>query len=299
MKLATKASALAFWLGWNVLWLLPEPLVAWSFNRAADYCWRKKIRGVRQLEANLSRALGLSVFSTQIRTLSKSGMRSYMRYYYESFLLSHWNERKIAAMIQVENAEPVQKAIAAGGVVLALPHIGNWDLAGAWATKNLGPVATVAERLKPESVFKKFLAMREAIGIKVVPLSGETGVYEFLRDELNKGSLLPILNDRDVAKSGLSNEFFGVQASLPVGAALLALDTGRPLFTCATWYKGKNLVITFDEQIPVPAAASGRARLKQAQEISAVIAQRFESQIQAHPQDWHMLQPIWPDLVVE
>ena len=97
----------------------------------------------------------------------------------------------------------------------------------------------------------------------------------------------------------MGNSFFSARASLPIGAAVLALDTGLPLFTCSTWYDNDVLVITFDEQVPVPSeVAVGRGRLKQAQEITAVIAARFETHIRNHPEDWHMLQPVWSDLVV-
>jgi hypothetical protein len=78
----------------------------------------------------------------------------------------------------------------------------------------------------------------------------------------------------------MGNQFFGHRASLPIGAAVLALDTGRPLFTCCAWYDGNMTVITFDEQILVAEnALTGRERLRKAQEISSIVAQRFEKHI--------------------
>lgn len=300
MKLSGKITALGFWLGWNLLWLFPQSFVAWSFNQASDFCWRKRIKGVRQLEANLGRALNAPAQDAKIRDLSRQAMRAYMRYYYETFLVSRWSRDEICAKVRAENAEPVMEALKSGGVILTLPHSGNWDLAGAWAALNLATVATVAERLKPELIFKKFLAMRTRLGMNILPLTGEAGIYEFLRGQVNSGNVVPLLGDRDVARNGMGNNFFGARASLPVGAAVLALDTGRPLFTCSTWYDGAQLVITFDEQISVPTeVATGRERLRQAQLITAEIATRFEQHITRHPDDWHMLQPVWSDLVVE
>lgn len=300
MKLSSRITAMGFWLGWNLLWLFPESVVSWAFMASADYCWRKRIKGVRQLEANLARALSKDADSSEIRQLSRQAMRAYMRYYYEMFLVTRWSRDEIQTRVRAENAEPVIEALKSGGVILTLPHSGNWDLAGAWASLNLGTVATVAERLKPEMIFKKFLAMRTKLGMKILPLTGEAGIYEFLREQVNSGNLVPLLGDRDVARNGMGNLFFDSRASLPVGAAVLALDTKRPLFTCSTWYDGKQLVITFDEQLPVPDnSETGRERLRQAQHVSAEIAARFEKHIKKHPQDWHMLQPVWPDLVVE
>jgi len=300
MNLSGRITALGFWLGWNFLWLFPRSFIAWAFNQASDYCWRRRIAGVRQLEANLGRALSLGQDDLHLRKLSRDAMRCYMRYYYEMFLITRWSKDEINSRVRAENAEPVIEALKTGGVILTLPHSGNWDLAGAWAALNLGPVATVAERLKPEIIFKKFLAMRTKLGITILPLTGEAGIYEFLRSAVNAGNVVPLLGDRDVARNGMGNNFFGSRASLPVGAAVLTLDTGRPLFSCATWYDGEQLVITFDEQVETPSeVATGRERLRQAQQISAELATRFEKHITAHPQDWHMLQPVWSDLVVQ
>ena len=58
------------------------------------------------------------------------------------------------------------------GAILALPHSGNWDMAGVWLAQNHGTFTTVAERLKPESLYNRFLAYRESLGFEVVPSSG-------------------------------------------------------------------------------------------------------------------------------
>lgn len=300
MKTGSKLAALGFWAGWAFLWLFPERFTAWTFRVAADLCWRKRIRGVRQLEANLARVLGLAVSDSKVREISREGMRRYLRYYYEIFLLTRWSRDEVKSRVRVENDEPVIAALKNGGVILTLPHSGNWDLAGAWAAVTYGTVATVAERLKPELIFRKFLEMRTAMGMNILPLTGEAGIYEFLRGQVLSGNVVPLLGDRDVAKNGMGNQFFGHRASLPIGAAVLALDTGLPLFTCSTWYDDDLLVITFDNQVPVPTEpAVGRERLKQAQVIGAEIAKRFEGHISKHPEDWHMLQPVWTDLVVD
>jgi len=280
------------------MWRMPQPLVRRFFLVLADFLWVCNTKGARQLKLNLSRALNKLPESQDIRHLSRQGLRNYMRYYCETFLLSRWSADKIESAVRAENLEPLRDALSTGGVILTLPHSGNWDLAGAWTTLKLKQISTVAERLKPESVFLKFLKLRTDLGIDVIPLTGTTGVYEFLRERLNQGNIVPLLGDRDVAKSCMSNLFFGYKTSLPVGAALLAMDTGRPIFTCSTWYDGDQLVITFDEPMYVSAEkVPARERLKIAQQVSLTIAKRFEHHIASHPQDWHMLQPVWKDLV--
>lgn len=289
-----------FWFGWNVLWALPEKLSRALFDYVALNSWKRQIVGVQQLELNISRILDCEPTDPRVRELSREAMRSYMRYYCETFLLPRWSTQRLMSSVRAENVELVQTALKQGGVILTLPHSGNWDHAGAWCAKYFGSLATVAERLRPEGVFQKFMKMRTDRGITLMPLTGEGGTYEYLRDNVVQGKVVALLGDRDVAKNGMSNSFFGHKASLPIGAAVLAIDTGRPLFTCSTWYDNGTLVITFDEQVPAPSGEglTGRDRLRAAQEVTALVAQRFENHLRAHPGNWHQLQPVWNDLVV-
>lgn len=289
-----------YWLGWNALWIMPSRLAYFLFNKAAELAWRKESKAIKQLELNLSRVLECDVLDPRIRPLSLKTMQSYMRYYCETFMLPRWSDEQLLNLVRTENAEVVREALNSGGAVLTLPHLGNWDWAGAWAAREFGSLCTVAERLRPEGVFQKFLKARQSRGITLMPLSGDGGTFEFLREHLNQGRVVALLGDRDVAKSGMGNQFFGHRASLPIGAALLALDTGRPLFTCAPWYDGENLVITFDSEVIFDRSpVQGSERLRRAQEVTKQVASNFERHIKAHPENWHQLQPVWPDLVAQ
>lgn len=298
MNLKSSAIDASYWLGWHLIWRLPTRISYWLFKQVAFILWKREVTGVRQLEMNLARVHGYLATDPRIRKLSLLTLQSYMRYYCETFLLPKWNKEKILRTVQTENVEPLETALKSGGAVLCLPHLANWDLAGAWAALYFGSVCSVAERLRPEGVFQKFLAMRAALGVKLMPLTGEGGTYEFLRDHVIQGELVALLGDRDVAKSGMNNQFFGHRATIPIGAALLAIDTGRPLFTCAPWYDGETMVITFDNEIEFDRSpVQGRERLRLAQEVTAQIIRNLETHISAHSANWHQLQSIWPDLV--
>ena len=279
---------------------MPSRMAFYLFEKVAFLSWRRESKAIKQLELNLSRVLDRQVDDPQIRALSLRGMKSYMRYYCEIFMFTRWTDEQLLDRVRAENSEPVMYALKSGGAILTLPHLGNWDWAGAWAARHFGSLCTVAERLRPEGVFQKFLKARESRGMTLMALKGDGGTYEFLREHVNQGRLVALLGDRDVAKSGMGNQFFGHRASLPIGAALLALDTGRPLFTCAPWYDGDNLVITFDSEIVFDRSpVQGRDRLRRAQEITALVAANFERHIRSHPENWHQLQPVWPDLVFQ
>jgi len=268
------------------------------FNKAAQITWRREVNSIKQLELNLSRVLDCSPDDPRIRPLSLQAMQSYMRYYCETFMLPRWNDEQLFNRVRAENAEQLVAALKSGGAILTLPHLANWDWAGAWAARYFGSLCTVAERLRPEGVFQKFLKARESRGITLMPLTGGGGTYEYLRDHINQGRLVALLGDRDVARNGMGNLFFGHRTSLPIGAALLALDTGRPLFTCAPWYDGETLAIAFDSEIVFDRSpVQGRDRLRRAQEVTKLVAENFERHIRNHPENWHQLQPVWPDLV--
>jgi KDO2-lipid IV(A) lauroyltransferase len=122
------------------------------FGKAAQIAWRKESTAIKQLELNLARVLNSEVNDSRIRPLSLQAMQSYMRYFCETFMLSRWSDEQLMGRVRPENADPVVEALKSGGVVLTLPHLANWDWAGAWAASYLGSLCTVAERLRPEGV---------------------------------------------------------------------------------------------------------------------------------------------------
>ena len=112
-------------------------------------------------------------------------------------------------------------------MILSLPHMGNWDHAGAWLAGTGVPFTTVAERLKPESLFERFVEFRESLGMEVIPLTGgEQPPFKILAERLRSGGVLCLLADRDLTASGIEVEFFGSPARMPAGPAALAVDTG-------------------------------------------------------------------------
>ena len=108
--------------------------------------------GVQVLEGNLRRVIGSQAPGGQLRALSRQVMRSYARYWLEAFRLPVMPAgRLVAGMHDTGHLRAAFECLAAGrGVVFALPHMGNYELAGAWViAKGTGSITTVAERLKP------------------------------------------------------------------------------------------------------------------------------------------------------
>lgn len=274
---------------WALVRWLPERVVRWLFDRIADLATRRRGKGVRRLESNLRRALGPDV---DVAPLLKAGMRSYLRYWCEAFRLPVMSRERVVSRTRVLGEERFRAELASGrGVIAALPHMGNWDLAGAWAVHTDAPFTTVAERLEPESLFRRFVEFRESIGMEVIPLTGgERPPAELLRERLRAGGFLALLADRDLTAAGLEVDFFGATAKVPAGPAALALDTGAALFPVTLWYEDDVHVICFHEPVSPPVVGTREERVRA---LAQAVVDKFAAGIAEHPQDWHMLQRVW------
>ncbi|GAA3746318.1 phosphatidylinositol mannoside acyltransferase [Salinactinospora qingdaonensis] len=289
--MAERVAAAAYTLGWALVRRLPERLGRHAFAGIADAAWRRRTSGVGQLEANLERLMAAPVGHDQLRALSRAGMRSYLRYWYEMFRLPALSSAQLHDSVRAVGVERVEQAVASGrGVVAALPHMGNWDLAGAWITARGIPLTTVAQRLRPERLFDRFVAFRSSLGMEVLPLTGAANPFGTLARRLRSGRLVCLLADRDITESGVGVTFFGESARMPGGPALLAQRTGAALLPVSLHYEGRHMVIRVHEEIPVPAAGDTAAKTRA---MTQELAHVFEAEISEHPQDWHMLQPIF------
>lgn len=274
--------------GWTAVRKLPERVALAGFARAADVVTRLRAKGVEQLEANLKRVRP-DASEAEIRELARAGMRTYLRYWCEAFRLQDWNGEQIKASV-VTHDEPVfWKAVEAGrGVVAALPHMGNWDLAGAWAATMGAPVTAVAQRLTPEKLYQRFVGYRKAIGIEVVPLTGGPDPMPVLADRLREGRVVCLVSDRDLSRRGVEVSFFGEKTKMPAGPAALAVRTGASLMPVTMWYDGPVMHIKFHQLLDP--SGGGRDRIRT---LTQAVADEFAVGIAEHPADWHMLQRLW------
>jgi KDO2-lipid IV(A) lauroyltransferase len=175
------------------------------------------------------------------------------------------------------------------GVVVALPHSGNWDHAGAYFCSLGIPLVTVAERLKPEALFQKFLRHRESMGFEVLSLDSRSFITLVKRAKEKR--LIALVADRDLSHSGIDVNFFGSNARMPAGPALLAVKTGIPLIVAHVSYTQTGIHIDFHE-VQVPTQGSETERIEETVQMTAEL---FSVGIAQHPEDWHMLQRIWVD----
>ena len=279
-------SYLIYSLAWRIIRLLPEKSAYRLGDAIARYAVRRDGRRVRRLRSNMSIVSGISS-GVELEQLLDRAMRSNLRYWIDTFRFPSWTPARIRSTVEVFNRSTFDTLIARGeGLVIALPHSGNWDHAGAFFSADGHPVVTVAEHLKPERLFRKFLAYREAMGMEVLDLDGR--VTKTLQDRLREGRLVALVSDRDLSASGVEVSFFGRRAKFPAGPAKLALETGAPLITAHITYTENGIAVHFSDRIETQG--------KSVDDIVQSIAENFEHEIGKRPEDWHMLQRVFLDV---
>ncbi|MFC3571713.1 phosphatidylinositol mannoside acyltransferase [Streptomyces yaanensis] len=278
-------------LGWSTVKTLPEPVATRLGRIIADIAWKQRGKGVRRLESNYARVVP-DATPERLAELSRAGMRSYLRYWMESFRLPAWSTERVKNGFDPKDLHHLTDGLASGqGVVLALPHLANWDLAGAWVTTKLEtPFTTVAERLKPETLYDRFVAYREGLGMEVLPHSGGSA-FGTLARRLRDGGLVCLVADRDLSASGIEVRFFGETARMPAGPALLAQQTGALLVPVTLWYD-ESPVMKGRLHPPIEVPESG-TRAEKTSVMTQALADAFATGIAEHPEDWHMLQRLW------
>jgi KDO2-lipid IV(A) lauroyltransferase len=272
--------------GWRVVRAMPEFMARNAFDAGALYAARNG--GPAQLRKNLARVIGTTPEAVP-DALIRASLASYARYWREAFRLPSMDLKALAAELAdgVEGNEHVVAGLEAGrGVVLALPHSGNWDMAGVWLAQTHGTFTTVNERLKPESLYNRFIAYRESLGFEMLPLSGgERPPFEVLAERLRDNRCVCLMADRDLTRAGVQVDFFGEPTRMPAGSAKLALETGAALLPVHCWYNADGWRV--DIHAPLDTSSGDVTGITQA------MADEFARGIAAHPADWHMMQPQW------
>ncbi|MGW5437949.1 phosphatidylinositol mannoside acyltransferase [Nocardia asteroides] len=286
MSVRERLSDWGYAAGWRLVRSAPEPLVRKVFDFGADRA--VKDGGPEQLRRNLARVLGVTPEQVPA-DLMRASMRSYARYWREAFRLPSMDHSTVD--YYVDGLEHLDAALERGrGVVFVLPHSGNWDMAGVWLVQHYDTFTTVAERLKPESLFERFVEYRESLGFEVFPLTGgEAPPFGALADRLRQNRIVCLMGERDLTGKGVPVDFFGERTWMPAGAAKLAIETGAALLPVHAWFtvdadgtEGWGLKTGAPVDVSGGVAAATQA-----------LADSFAENIAAHPADWHMLQPQW------
>lgn len=293
--LGAHLAGLGYTAGWQVVQMLPGPVARGVFEWGGDQAARRAGPGARRLRANLARVVP-DASPSVLDELVRAGLRSYARYWCEAFRLPSMDPREVHGQMDplVRGVEPVHEALAEGrGVIFALPHSGNWDLAGVWMVESLRrrgaepAITTVVERLRPEALFRRFVAYRESLGFEVLAVGEDAaGAHRALTRRLRGGGVVALVSDRDLTASGVEVSFFGEPARFPAGPVRLAALTGALLVPACPQFTADGWALPIAPPIPV-------SRRGDVMAATQALADAFAALITQAPADWHMLQPLW------
>ena len=270
-------------LGWQVSVRLPRRLVTLIISAASWVAMEHDGIHVRTLRRNLAITTGAPVDSA----LMRAALKSYLRNFYEVLALPGWSKAEIQRLVRAVNEPAVRDAHAGPGAVVALPHSGNWDLAGAWACVTGMPVTTVAEQLSdPE--YAAFVAFRESLGLEVVS-HRDPGALTALIEAIHRRRVVCLLADRDLSGAGITVSWRGQSITMPAGPAIVARRTGAALLPAVCQFTEDGMVIIIGDPIRHRQGRDGLAVMMQE------VADFFADTIARQPEDWHMMQPFFSD----
>jgi KDO2-lipid IV(A) lauroyltransferase len=282
-------SFLLYMLGWWIVRKLPENSAYKLFAFLGREVARRNGRSVQRLRSNLARVQP-HLNSNELEILVYQAMGSYMRYWCDTFRIQDWSKERVHQTVTTTNEHLLIDPMRDGrGVIITLPHSGNWDHAGAYFCSLGIPLVTVAEKLEPEALFRKFLQHRESMGFEVLALDNRS--FATLMKRAREKRLIALVADRDLSLSGIDVDFFGFPARMPAGPVLIHIKTGIPLVAAHVSYTETGIHVEFNS-VDVPTSGTDEERIAAGVQATADL---FEKGIKKYPEDWHMLQRIWID----
>lgn len=301
LSLSDRAVAGGFGAAWRLLPAMPARMAYGMFADIASATYIKGGGSVAQMRRNYARARP-ELGPNALEALVRRGVDSYMRYWCEAFRLPGLTDEQLRASVRSVGDAPIRESLAKGEPVIGfVPHMGNWDAAGAWASTNMAPVVTVMENLEPEKVLRGFMRLREQRGIIPYPLTDSSEVLRKLMSHLDKPHILSLLGDRDLTGGGVEVDFLGGRASFAMGPAVLALrSTGRVVpitvhyepVERSVWPSGYRSVVTFHDPVVDPGTGRTRDRIAA---MTQGCADVLSAHIRTHTENWHMMQPVFLD----
>ena len=289
----TTKQTVAFEVYRAVAWIgrtLPERLGRRVFTWAGRLSLRF-LPGVRAtVAANQAQVLGRPAEDPLVQTATRQAFERYARYWFDTFHVAKLSDEELTRRFHVEGLEYVEAAQAAGnGLVMVMPHMGNWDVGGRWMATRGERLVSVAERLEPDRLFRLFLKHREDLGMEIIG-TDDRGVGQRLASALGQNRMVCLVADRDLSGRGVEATMFGRSRRVPAGPALLAISAGAPLIVVSITEDRGDWRCVFARPLDVPRTGNRRDDVRA---MTVAMAAGFERAIAAAPPDWHMFQPGW------
>ena len=302
MRIKTRGLIAASWLACH----LPEGPLTGGANLAGDVWYRLAPERAERARRNLRRvcraldAAGLGSAAARsaandsraLERLVRAAFRHGARYYLEVARTPALRPGDLDRRLAIESPETVADAFGSDRAVIFVGlHFGALELPALYLAARVGGAVAPMETIGDAELQDYFVRTRGAAGVRIV------GLPEARREllaALREGTSVGLVGDRDLTGGGLPVTLFGAPANLPLGPAMLAVESGAPLYVTGVRRIGLGRYVGSLEAVAVPGEGSRRDRVTAAM---AGLAAAFERVVAVAPEQWWaVFFPIWPDL---
>lgn len=198
--------------------------------------------------------------------------------------------RYVAKWVVIDTLDVLLAALAepAGALFVGL-HMGSMELPALYLSQVTGrPAVAPTETLGDPLLQAHMVRTRLKLGLRLVELSSAKSE---MVAALRRGDPVGIIGDRDFTGGGIEVPFFGAPASLPVGPALLVLETGVLPHVFGVRRTPDGVYHLTIVRVPFPSEGTRRERTTA---YLAAEARAFEQQVAEAPEQWFaVFFPIW------
>jgi lauroyl/myristoyl acyltransferase len=233
---------------------------------------------------NYAAVLGRDRSDPEVSHVARRAFQNYGRMLMDFLLLGSLSREELLKRVTIDGLDQLDAALAKGrGAIMAVPHMGSWDMAGSYAGALGYPVAAVAERF-PGSMNDAVIRTRQRFGLDVIAL-GRSAVRAITK-ALEANSVVALLCDLEQGP-GVTVRFFGRTAIVPAGPAAFALKTGAALMPAYQYMTSPGQHhVQLDPPMGWPVGET-KERLMQR------VVTRFEDFIKEHPDQWYAFRPMF------
>lgn len=227
---------------------------------------------------NYGAVLGADPSDPRVSRVARRAFQNYGRMLMDFLVLGSLSPDELMRRMTYDGREHLDAALAGGrGVIMAVPHMGSWDMAGSFAAALGYRVWAVAERF-PGSLNDAVVATRESFGLKVVGM-GRSAVRT-ISEALHGNGVVALVCDLEQGP-GVPVRFFGRRAIVPGGPAALALKNGSAIITVAPYATGGGRYhVHLESPLQWPAGETKEGLMQR-------VISRFEGFIKERPDQWY------------
>src|ERR1700681_1013070 len=278
------ASGAAYSAGARLLRVFPPGLRhAAAVPGGAAWFWLSAAQRRAALD-NYAAALGRETDDREVARVARRAFQNYGRMLTDFLLMGSLTPEELLQRMTIDGREHLDAALAKGrGAIMAVPHMGSWDMAGSYAGALGYPIAAVAERF-PGSLNDAVVRTRQRFGLNVIAL-GRSAVRG-ITQALQANAIVALLCDLEQGP-GVTVQFFGRSAVVPGGPAALALKTGAALMPACQYSTSPGYHHVHLDAPLTPAEGETKEGLMQR------VVNRFEDFIRERPQQWYAFRPMF------